>query len=53
MKEGFSPEFLGRIGTTVRFQKLEEEHCRGIIDVHLSAVNDRLSRYYVETNYHV
>ena len=35
----FSPEFMGRIDSVVRFDNLTEEDCRKIIDIKLDNLN--------------
>lgn len=42
VKKFFSPEFLNRIGKVVIFDSLNEEQVRGIIDIYIKELNERL-----------
>ena len=42
-KRKFSPEFMNRIDKVVVFRSLKEHHLRQILDIELSAVQDRIT----------
>lgn len=42
VKKFFSPEFLNRIGKVVIFNSLDEDQVRGIIDIYINELNERL-----------
>lgn len=42
-KRKFSPEFMNRIDKVVVFRSLKEHHLRDILDIELSAVQDRIT----------
>jgi ATP-dependent Clp protease ATP-binding subunit ClpB len=43
LKRVFRPEFLNRIDETVLFHRLEKEHMRGIVDIQLKRLVERLA----------
>ncbi len=42
-KRKFSPEFMNRIDKVVVFRSLKEHHLRGILEIELAAVQDRIT----------
>ena len=50
MKKIFSPEFLWRLDTIVQFKSLSDAECNEIIDLHLSLINNTLSKYYTSAD---
>jgi ATP-dependent Clp protease ATP-binding subunit ClpB len=44
LKRAFRPEFLNRIDETVIFHRLEREHMRGIVDIQLRRLVERLAQ---------
>jgi ATP-dependent Clp protease ATP-binding subunit ClpB len=44
LKRAFRPEFLNRIDEIVLFHRLEREHMRGIVDIQLRRLTERLAQ---------